>query len=148
MFNFGGITHIIQFPTKRFGYVGSVPSTLADEVPATQADVMGGRAHSDEHGNLFAYKFRSHATVEDAVWDAKKNGAKLCESPTCACRSLFPVRTSKFRITKRFVAGPLVGIELVESSPVRFDVGTEYRECYGSARYVITACEEIPAPIS
>ena len=85
MFNFGGITHIIQYPSKRFGYVGSVPTTLADEVPATQADIMGGRSKDGKT----AFKFRTHDTIEDAVADAQKSGATLCTIPTCACRRLF-----------------------------------------------------------
>lgn len=36
--------HIIQFPSDRWGFVGSVPSELALWRHATEADVLGQRA--------------------------------------------------------------------------------------------------------
>lgn len=84
MFNFGGITHLNQNPTGTFSYVGSVPASLGVERKATAADAMAGRSK-----NGVAIHFPSKATVEQAVEDAKAVGAKLCSSPTCACRKLF-----------------------------------------------------------
>lgn len=37
--------HIMQFPSKRWGYVGSIPTALGSEQPATSGDVLGNRAH-------------------------------------------------------------------------------------------------------
>lgn len=36
--------HVIQFPSGRFGYVGSVPAALCRRITADRAAVMGGRA--------------------------------------------------------------------------------------------------------
>ena len=46
-----------------------------------------------------------------------------------------------FRVTKRFVSGLLAGIELTETTSVRFTVGKHYTPCAGSSAYVVTACE-------
>ena len=84
MLNFNGITHLIQYPSGRFGYVGSVPTSLSDMVPATVSDIMAGRAIKG-----FAPKWHVHDTVANAVADAQNVGADLCADPKCACRKLF-----------------------------------------------------------
>jgi hypothetical protein len=60
--------HIIQFPSKRWGFVGTLPIILADEVPATEADVMGQRAHweREEGSRLMTWKFPTFDTADDA----------------------------------------------------------------------------------
>lgn len=67
MFNFGGITHIIDNPNGTFSYVGSVPGAIAGKV---QHDIQG------------------------AVLNAVKAGATLCAGDGCACRKLFPARST------------------------------------------------------
>ena len=46
---FGNVgLHVIKFPSGRYGYVGSVPSSLGNEVKANRSDIMGGRAFRNE----------------------------------------------------------------------------------------------------
>ena len=62
--NFG--VHIIQYPSGRFGFVGSLPSCLG--VPATSfADAMAGRT----------VQFPSFDTRKDAIDHAAKFGVKV-----------------------------------------------------------------------
>lgn len=84
MFDFREITHIIKVPT---GYtsVGSVPVDFMTSRKPTRTDIMGGRVQSDG----LAYFTQPRPTVEQWLSDAKEAGAKLCSSPTCACRKLF-----------------------------------------------------------
>lgn len=58
--------HIIQFPSKRFGFVGAIPTSLGTEVPATQAAVMGGRAHYNASGVLVEWNFPAFDTEAEA----------------------------------------------------------------------------------
>jgi hypothetical protein len=68
---FGGIRHIIEYPSKRFGFVGSVPRDL-------------GYAEG---------RVRSFESVEAALTASRGVSAgTLCSIPTCACRKLFPVQ--------------------------------------------------------
>ena len=90
MFNFQGITHIIDNPKghapgRNFSLVGSVPITMLDGRTPTTADVMAGRVQSDGK----AYHGRQWATVGDILTAAKTNDVAMCDSSTCACRRLF-----------------------------------------------------------
>lgn len=90
MFNFGGVTHIIanpkgHAPGYNFSLVGSVPTSLLEGRTPTTADVMAGRVQPDG----LAYYGRKWETVEQITTEAEKVGARLCNSPTCSCRSLF-----------------------------------------------------------
>lgn len=58
--------HVIQFPSGRYGFVGSVPKALGDIVPATRSDVMGGRAFRNEYGEIVTVKFPSFSTEDEA----------------------------------------------------------------------------------
>jgi hypothetical protein len=92
MFNFAGITHLIPNPKGHadgynYSFVGSVPLSCMEARKPTTADIMGGRVQADG----FAYVGRKLETVEQAIQIARDNGANLCSSLTCACRSLFPV---------------------------------------------------------
>ena len=60
MFDFGGITHVIQNPVGTYSLVGSVPVSLHRHVYQTAADAFA---------------------AIDAVGTS-------CASPTCACASL------------------------------------------------------------
>jgi hypothetical protein len=67
-FQFGGIRHIIEYPSKRFGFVGSVPHELA---------YLDGRT-------------RAFETVGEALVASRAvEAGKLCDIPTCACRKHF-----------------------------------------------------------
>jgi hypothetical protein len=53
--NFG--VHIIKFPSGRYGFVGSIPTGLGDEVPASKSAVMGSRAYRNNAGEIVELKF-------------------------------------------------------------------------------------------
>jgi len=69
--------HVIQFPSKRFGYVGSLPTVLAKQIPATESAVMGGRAFRDESGALVEWKFPSFDTEAEARAFAAEHSVTL-----------------------------------------------------------------------
>lgn len=86
MFNFQGVTHVLDCPNGRFTWVGSVPSTLCDARTPTTADVMAGRVAPDGK----AYRPRAYDTAAAALADARQSeGVTLCASVTCACRRVF-----------------------------------------------------------
>jgi hypothetical protein len=60
--------HIIKAPSGRYVYVGSVPAALCSIVPASKADVMGGRAYESADGDLVTAKPLSFASYGEA-WD-------------------------------------------------------------------------------
>jgi hypothetical protein len=67
--------HIIEFPSGRFGYVGSVPTDLCDQVPADRPAILGQRAFSDPKTNQsMMWKAPSFETVEAAIIHAKDRG--------------------------------------------------------------------------
>ena len=76
---FGNLgVHIIQYPTGRFGFVGTLPGILGDIVPATTADVMGGRAHEHPHtGEIVTIKFPSFETRDAAIAHATSRGVAV-----------------------------------------------------------------------
>ena len=61
--------HIIKAPSGRFVYVGSIPAALCTIVPASKADVMGGRAYESVDGDMVTAKPRSFDSYGEA-WDA------------------------------------------------------------------------------
>jgi hypothetical protein len=61
--------HIIDTPAGRYVYVGSVPAALCSIVPASKADVMGGRAYANVYGDMVTAKPLSFASYGEA-WDA------------------------------------------------------------------------------
>lgn len=70
--NFG--LHLIDYPSGRYGWVGSVPAVLCD---ANQ--------------NSYAYQ-DVPAALADA--EAKGVGQYVCDLDGCACRKLFPSRAA------------------------------------------------------
>lgn len=90
MFDFKGITHIIENPTGHapgynYSLVGSVPCTMLDGHKPTTADVMAGRVKQDG----LAYSGRKWETIADILNAAKVSNVHMCDLPTCACRKLF-----------------------------------------------------------
>ncbi len=69
--------HVIKFPSGRFGFVGSIPTALGHEAPATTADVMGGRAHKNADGALVAWKFPAFESEAEARAFADSKGCKV-----------------------------------------------------------------------
>jgi hypothetical protein len=59
--------HVVEFPSGRFGYVGSIPTILADIVPADTSAIMGQRWFKDKTGEAMMYKFPSFATKQEAI---------------------------------------------------------------------------------
>ena len=66
--------HVIKFPSGRFGYVGSIPTELGTEVPATKSALLGRRAHMDVNGNAVEWKFPAFDTEQEALDFAKSKG--------------------------------------------------------------------------
>lgn len=60
--------HIIDTPSGRYTYVGSVPPALCSIVPASKSDVMGGRAYESVDGDLVTARPLSFASYGEA-WD-------------------------------------------------------------------------------
>jgi hypothetical protein len=84
MFDFQEVTHVIVNPKGTYSLVGSVPiAMLASRTPTT-ADIMGGRVMNGR-----AYVGRCYQTIDEIRQVAAQVGARLCDSPTCACRSVF-----------------------------------------------------------
>ena len=56
---FGNLgVHLMQFPTGKWGFRGTLPIVLADEArEATMSDVMGQRAFRDNEGTLRVWHF-------------------------------------------------------------------------------------------
>lgn len=70
-------THLIQFPSGRWGYVGLLPLALGTELAATKSDVLGGRAYRNAAGELVAPKFPSFATAAEAIEFAASKGVEV-----------------------------------------------------------------------
>lgn len=72
--------HVIQFPSGRFGYVGSIPTILGTEVPATTAAVMGCRSHwNADKTQILEWKF--------PVFDSREAAVEFAASKGCEVRS-------------------------------------------------------------
>lgn len=73
--------HIIQFPSRRFGFVGSLPVSLGDIVEADKAGVLGNRAFWRDPANhdagLAMVKFPSFDTEQAARDHAKARGIEV-----------------------------------------------------------------------
>ena len=65
---FGNLgVHIIQYPTGRWGFVGTLPTSLGFVVEATTADIMAGRAETNPFdGKAYTVKFPSFASQGEA----------------------------------------------------------------------------------
>ena len=66
--------HVIQFPSGRFGYVGSIPTNLGKEVPATTNDILGCRTHKNKQGESVVWKFPVFDSAEQALDYAESRG--------------------------------------------------------------------------
>ncbi len=70
--------HVNKFPSGRWGYVGTLPTILAQEIPASTSAVMGGRAHRDANGAIMEWKFPTFETRDEAVAFAAARNVTLC----------------------------------------------------------------------
>lgn len=68
--------HTIQYPTGRWGFVGTLPTDLATKVVATTSDVMGGRAFMED-GRPMTWKWPVFDTETDAVAFAHAKGFEV-----------------------------------------------------------------------
>jgi hypothetical protein len=67
--------HVLKTPAGTYSYVGSVPTVLAEIVPADRAAVLGNRAWIDkEQDKIMMYKFPVFATAAEAVAFAASKG--------------------------------------------------------------------------
>lgn len=64
--------HVIQFPSKRFGFVGHIPGELGVAVKPTKEDIMAGRIHYAADGSAWTMKFPSFETRDEAVAHIEK----------------------------------------------------------------------------
>ena len=71
--------HIIKFPSGKFGFVGSIPTILAEEIPATTAAVLGCRTHRNAVGDLVEWRFPVFETDAAALAFAKSKGCDVSE---------------------------------------------------------------------
>ena len=69
--------HLIQFPSNRWGYVGSVPYELGKIVPADVFAVMGCRTITGENGKPMMFKAATFATEKEARQFAENQGVTL-----------------------------------------------------------------------
>ncbi len=77
----GGLGLHVHEPRRGvFAFVGSIPLALAEMVPATSADVRGGRATRDERGQLVAPKFPTFTSRIDAEIYAAVRGFTVQEA--------------------------------------------------------------------
>ena len=87
MFNFAGITHVIENPSGHapgytFSLVGSVPVSMMEaRVPST-GDIMGGRVQADG----FAYAGRKWETVESILQAAQEHHVNMCKAAVTSLR--------------------------------------------------------------
>lgn len=70
-------THVIRFPSGKFGFVGTLPVCLADIKEASMSDVLGCRAYRDESGRLVAPQYPVFPTEKDAREFAAARGVTL-----------------------------------------------------------------------
>lgn len=84
MFNFNSITHILKYPTGKYGSVGSVPASMLTWHEPTAADAMTGRVHNGK-----AHKTMVFDTAEAWLDHARKHEVNVCQLPGCACRKYF-----------------------------------------------------------
>lgn len=64
-------------PTHKWGWAGSIPKVLCDNVPAQPGDIMAGRTYKAEDGKHYRWKPRCYATKAEALADAVANGVTL-----------------------------------------------------------------------
>ena len=67
--------HIIDTPSGRYTFVGSVPTELCELRTATRADVLGGRAFKNSEGDAVAWTVPSFATMAEAMDHASEHMA-------------------------------------------------------------------------
>jgi hypothetical protein len=74
--------HIINTPSGRYTFVGSIPAHLVETVRATKADVMGGRAWRNEDGEVVTARVPTFSSYQEAMnyvaFMDKKPGATPC----------------------------------------------------------------------
>jgi len=58
--------HIIRFPSGRYGFVGSIPVALGEQIPASTSAVLGCRAFRNDAGDLVEWKFPTFDTEQSA----------------------------------------------------------------------------------
>ena len=67
--------HVIQFPSGRWGFVGSIPTDLATAAPATKSAILGCRAwRCPETGAAMEWKFPTFETEGAAIAFARSKG--------------------------------------------------------------------------
>jgi len=65
--------HVIQFPTGRYGYVGSIPKDCCRRLLADKSAIMGQRAVR-EGDDLVEYRTMTFETEQEAIDYAMERG--------------------------------------------------------------------------
>ena len=66
--------HVINFPSGRWGFVGSIPTNLCEEIPANRSAILGCRTHKNAKGEACEWETPSFETKRDAVNFALSRG--------------------------------------------------------------------------
>ena len=67
---------IIKNPAGTYSFVGSIPTILGKQIPASKAAVMGCRSFYNDEGALVEWKFPCFPTLEEAMQHATNNGVQ------------------------------------------------------------------------
>jgi len=77
--------HLTLNPAGTWSFGGALPFRLGDVIPASQQDVMAGRAFRNLSGKIVTVHFPRFANRADGVAHAVSRNVDLCAIPTCAC---------------------------------------------------------------
>ncbi|MDX1532674.1 MAG: hypothetical protein R3230_00550 [Nitrosopumilaceae archaeon] len=72
---------IVDHPSGRYGYVGSIPTKLCEKIPATSAALIGGRAWKEDDGKYYEWKVPTFETKQEAIDFAESNGITNYDFP-------------------------------------------------------------------
>jgi hypothetical protein len=68
---------VMNFPSGKYGFVGSIPVVLAEIVPADTPAVMGCRAFRGDDGSLLMHRFPAFNSAAEAVAFAESKGCTV-----------------------------------------------------------------------
>jgi hypothetical protein len=68
--------HVINFPSGRWGFVGSIPTNLCEEIPANTNAILGCRTHKNANGEACEWKAPSFETEREAMEFALSRGCE------------------------------------------------------------------------
>lgn len=69
--------NVSRCSTGKWTFVGSVPTTLCDDVPPTHSDILGLNTRTNSSGALVGIRVKVFDTEEDARRYAESAGVRL-----------------------------------------------------------------------